>query len=81
MTGNEKRLASLLLCALGLPATLLLSSPTLAATTYPTCASASSDPDGDGWGWENNASCKVSSSGSGSGGSVSSSGEMYVSGG
>lgn len=66
MTGNKKRLASLLLCALGLPATLLLSSPTLAATTYPTCASASSDPDGDGWGWENNASCKVTTTSSSS---------------
>ncbi len=51
-------IATLLLGCSTVPA-LLLSPSALAATTYPTCASAASDPDGDGWGWENGQSCQV----------------------
>ncbi|MDH0319248.1 carbohydrate-binding domain-containing protein [Aeromonas caviae] len=51
-------IATLLLGCSSVPA-LLLSPSALAATTYPTCASAASDPDGDGWGWENGQSCQV----------------------
>lgn len=58
-------IAAMLLGFCSAPA--LLSVPVLAATTYPTCASAASDPDGDGWGWENGQSCQVAT---GSGGST-----------
>lgn len=73
---NKMVIAAMLLGCSAVPA-LLLSPSALAATTYPTCASAASDPDGDGWGWENHQSCKVADGSSG-GATPSTSGEMYV---